>query len=285
MWGNFGFAQHRDFGNLSAEILWVPDVISLVLPTYNPGEKIDTTWHAVCAFLATRRDEWEVLFVLDGCTDDTATRLDRLRNDGDDDRIRVLGYPQNRGKGHAVRFGLTQGRGRIRAFTDVDLAYDFDDVVRVCAAVDDTQPFCIACRSHPESLLLIPDRLLGYAYRRKAQSLAFRTATRLLTGLHYQDTQAGLKAMTAELVDHIAPHTTIDGFGFDCDWLLAAKLAGVTATELPIRVRYEEGTTTSSLTGVKMLRELAAIRRAWKKKSIGPYIAASPQAAIVAAAA
>lgn len=258
-------------------------MISLVLPTYNPGEKIDSTWHAVRAFLDTRHDDWEVLFVLDGCSDDTANRLDRLRSEGDNERIRVLGYPQNKGKGYAVRFGLQQGRGDVRAFTDVDLAYDFDDVVRICEAVNEETPFTMACRSHPESLLMIPERLLGYAYRRKGQSHLFRTATRLITGLRYRDTQAGLKAMTARLADQLAPHMTTNGFGFDCEWLLGAKRAGVTATEMPIRVKYEEGTTTSTFTGFKMLGELMAIRKAWKKKQLPAYQATSESAIAKAA--
>ena len=250
-------------------------MISLVLPTYNPGEKIDSTWYAVRAFLDSRFDDWEVLFVLDGCTDDTALRLDCLSSKCDDDRIRVLSYPQNKGKGYAVRYGLLRARGDVRAFTDVDLAYDFDDVVRVCEAVSEETPFTIACRSHPESLLMIPERLLGYAYRRKGQSHLFRTATRMITGLRYRDTQAGLKAMTAQLVEELAPHMTTNGFGFDCEWLLAAKRAGVTALEMPIRVKYEEGTTTSTFTGFRMLGELMSIRKAWKKKQLPVYLAAA----------
>lgn len=259
-----------------------PVVFSLVLPTYNPGPKIDRTWRAAGEFVRGRPEPWEVLFVLDGCTDDTPARLDRLAADCPEPNLRVLGYPHNRGKGYAVRTGLQAARGSLRLFTDVDLAYDFDDVLRVADAVAAGGPLAIASRTHPDSLLMIPDRLLWYAFRRKFQSLAFRAATRLLLGLRHRDTQAGLKGMTAEVVEHLVPHLSCDGFGFDCELLLACRRAGVPVTELPVRVRYEEGTTTSTLTGFTMLRELWAIRRAWKRKAVAAF---APAAGLVAKAA
>jgi glycosyltransferase involved in cell wall biosynthesis len=253
-------------------------VISLVLPTFNPGEKIDSTWAAVHQFVRTRTEPWEVLFVLDGCTDGTADRLDRLAENDSDPRVKVLSYPANRGKGYAVRTGLLAATGRVRAFTDVDLAYDFDDILRVVERVSEAAPAVIASRPHPDSLLLIPDRMLWYAFRRKLQSLAFHAATRLSLGLPHPDTQAGLKAFTAEVAEHIIPHLECDGFGFDCELLLACKRAGVPVTELPVRVKYEEGTTTSTFTGLKMLRELWAIRRRWRKRSLPALAAPAPVA-------
>lgn len=250
-------------------------MISLVLPTYNPGEKLDATWTSVHRFVRSRPEPWEVLFVLDGCTDGTPERLDRLAEGDSDPRVKVLSYPTNRGKGYAVRAGLQAATGAVRAFTDVDLAYDFDDVLRVVERVNDTTPAVIASRPHPDSLLLIPDRMLWYAFRRKLQSLAFHAATRLSLGLPHPDTQAGLKAFTAEVVGHLLPHLECDGFGFDCELLLACDRAGVRVTELPVRVRYEEGTTTSTVTGLRMLRELWAIRKRWKNRTL-PALAATP---------
>ena len=115
-------------------------MISLVLPTFNPGEKIDSTWAAVLQFVRTRTEPWEVLFVLDGCTDGTADRLDRLAETDSDPRVKVLSYPANRGKGYAVRTGLLAATGRVRAFTDVDLAYDFDDILSVVGRVSEASP-------------------------------------------------------------------------------------------------------------------------------------------------
>src|SRR5207253_4673324 len=133
-------------------------------------------------FLQRAPGEWEVLFVCDGCTDGTPARLAQL-NRGGDGRVRVLSYAANKGKGYAIRQGLEAARGDWRLFTDVDLAYGFDDILRVAYALQAGAQVAIASRSHPESQMMLPTRLQGYAYRRHLQSMAFSALVRCLLPL------------------------------------------------------------------------------------------------------
>src|SRR5262249_55559538 len=105
-------------------------VFSLVLPTYNPGPRLERTWREISDLLRTAADPWEVLFICDGCTDGTPERLAGLCQ-ALPQQVRFLSYAPNRGKGYAVRRGLLEARGPWRLFTDVDLAYSLDDVQRV----------------------------------------------------------------------------------------------------------------------------------------------------------
>src|SRR5436309_2045358 len=93
-----------------------PSVTSLVFPAYNPGPAVERTFAAVGDFLRARPDPWEILFVLDGCTDGTDERLAELTAEAGDPRIRVLAHRPNRGKGYAVRAGLRAARGHFRIF-------------------------------------------------------------------------------------------------------------------------------------------------------------------------
>src|SRR5438132_10013914 len=88
---------------------------SLVFPTYNPGPVLEQTWLDVKRFLRQAPGDWEVLFVCDGCTDGSAAKLVEHAA-GEEDRIRVLSYAPNRGKGYAVRQGLQACRGQYRLF-------------------------------------------------------------------------------------------------------------------------------------------------------------------------
>src|ERR1700693_2047626 len=121
--------QFRTSDRIREEPVW-----SLVLPAYNPGPVVDRTWPEVARFLDCQTERWEVLFVCDGCTDGAAERLSRLTRSAAD-RVRVLSYAPNRGKGYAVRRGLEAARGHWRIFTDVDLAYGFEDILRVAATL------------------------------------------------------------------------------------------------------------------------------------------------------
>lgn len=239
-------------------------VTSLVFPSYNPGPAAERTLQAVRDFLRARPDPWEALFVCDGCTDGTPERLRTLI--GDDPRFRVIDYSPNRGKGYAVRAGLLAARGRVRVFTDVDLAYRFDDIARVADELRSGAAVAVASREHPESQIQLPPRFLGYAYRRRLQSKVFGAVARVLLPLTQQDTQAGLKGMTAAVAERLLPALRCDGFGFDCELLTACARHGVPVTEVPVCVRYEDAASTTGLrTTLRMLRELWQIRKAWPK--------------------
>jgi dolichyl-phosphate beta-glucosyltransferase len=251
-------------------------VTSLVLPVFNPGAAIEQTWLAVRQFLAARAkqsDSWEALFVLDGCTDETPERLARLanRNDG---CMRVLDDPINRGKGYAVRSGLLAARGSIRIFTDVDLAYSFEDILHVAASIRAGALVAVGSRSHPDSRIQIPPHVLGYTFRRAIQGRLFGRIARLLLPISLQDTQAGLKGMNASVAESILPHLTCSGFGFDCEFLTACARSGIQPIEIPVCVRYENATsTTGPRAGLQMIRELWQIRREWRTKSIPVVLA------------
>jgi len=91
---------------------------AIVVPCFDESERLDSA-----GFLRLADEAQVVLvFVDDGSADDTALVLDRLRV-GNPDRIRVLTFDHNRGKGEAVRAGL---RYALRSGADVVGYYDAD---------------------------------------------------------------------------------------------------------------------------------------------------------------
>lgn len=241
-----------------------PPLTSLVLPAYNPGSFLDRTCQEIRRFLHEGPGAWEILFVCDGCTDGTPRRLQEWAR-GMDNQVRILAYAPNRGKGYAVRRGLLEARGRWRLFTDVDLAYGFEDVLRVAETLRGGAEVAIASRLHPDSRLLVPAALQGYAYRRHLQSAAFSALVRLLLPLAQRDTQAGLKGMSAQVARMLVPQLSCTGFGFDCELLTACARHGLAVAEVPVCVRY---TNSASTTGVRamsrMVGDLWHIRRTWR---------------------
>jgi dolichyl-phosphate beta-glucosyltransferase len=237
---------------------------SLVFPAYNPGGRVERTWAEVRRFLGEAPGDWEVLFVCDGCSDGTPERLAALARD--EARVRVLSYAPNRGKGHAVRHGLRAARGAWRLFTDIDLAYGLDDVLRVAGALWAGAEVAVASRAHPESRLVVPAALQGYAYRRHLQGAVFSAVARLLLPLRQADTQAGLKGLSARAAWLVLPHLACDGFGFDCELLTACARYGLPVAEVPVQVRCEDRASTTGLRAMgRMMGELWRIRRAWRK--------------------
>jgi hypothetical protein len=241
--------------------------VSLVFPTYNPGPVLERTWREVTRFLRNHGD-WEVLFVCDGCSDGSTEHLYKLAASGPAP-VRVLAYACNRGKGFAVRRGLEAARGQWRLFTDVDLAYGFDDIERLANTLRNGAEVAIASRWHSESRVLVPAALQGYAYRRYLQSLIFSRLVQLLLPLAQKDTQAGLKGMSARVANAILPLLRCDGFEFDCELLTVCMSCGLAIAEVPVCVRYLDSASTTGIGTVgRMIRALWQIRRAWRNAPV-----------------
>jgi dolichyl-phosphate beta-glucosyltransferase len=211
-----------------------------------------------------------VLFVCDGCTDGTAERLLEW-TPTHREQVRVLSYQPNRGKGYAVRHGLAAARGKWRVFTDIDLAYGFDDIVRLVAQLQSGAAVVIASRGHPQSQILVPTCLQGYAYLRHLQSVLFSTLVRWLLPLDLRDTQAGLKGFSAEVVEQLIPRLRCCGFEFDCELLTGCIRLGIPVVEMPVLVRYDNGSSTTSWKRtLRMIRGLWQIRQNWKTVPLLP---------------
>jgi dolichyl-phosphate beta-glucosyltransferase len=252
----------------SADLGKPAPLFSLVLPAYNPGNGLAKSWAEVESFLDRTGQDWEIIFVCDGCTDGTAERLERL-SQHNPDRIRVLAYAPNRGKGYAVRKGLQAARGQWRIFTDIDLAYSFDDVERIGQALRSGADVAIASRLHRDSRLVLPPRLLAYAYRRHLQSQLFGTIVRWILPLRQADTQAGLKGLSAAAVEMLMPHIQSAGFEFDCELLTACARHGLPVVEVPVHVRYHDRSSTTNWgTAADMIRQLWRIRRSWSARPV-----------------
>jgi dolichyl-phosphate beta-glucosyltransferase len=241
-----------------------PQLISLVLPAYNPGAGAQTTWHRLREFLATAPGNWEVLFVCDGCTDGTPELLEEWTRPHRH-QVRVLSYQPNRGKGYAVCRGLEAARGRWRLFTDFDLAYGFDDILRLVRLLQGGAEAVVASRLHPDSQVLLPACLQGYAYWRFLQSALYSTLVRWLLPLDLRDTQAGLKGFAADVVERLVPHLRCQGFEFDCELLTGCVRLGIPIVEMPVLVRYNNRlSTTNWRTSLRMIHGLWQIRKHWK---------------------
>ncbi len=242
-----------------------PPLFSLIFPAYNPGAVAGKTWLEVQDFLRATEDAWEIIFVCDGCSDGSAERLTEWSRPFSSS-VRVLSYVPNRGKGYAVRQGLMAARGTWRIFTDIDLAYGIEDVGRVARELRAGAEVAIASRTHPLSRVLMPARLHGYAYRRHLQSMVFSRLVRMLLPLNQEDTQAGLKGMSAQVAERIVPLLRCNGFGFDCELLTACAHYGLPVLEVPVNVHYEDRASTTNLGAMgSMLGDIWRIRRRWHR--------------------
>jgi glycosyltransferase involved in cell wall biosynthesis len=111
--------------------------VSAIVPVYNPGANIDDCIRSLVEDQTLARDEYEVIFVDDGSTDETPQRLDDLA--ARHDHVRVEHIPNSGWPGKPRNVGTDMARGEYVYFVDHDdwLAPDGLQLVHDAAQRDD----------------------------------------------------------------------------------------------------------------------------------------------------
>ena len=97
----------------------MPDQISIIVPVFNEASTVAAVIDRL--FTIDLPAAREIIVVNDGSRDATRSVLDAI---GQRPNLTVVHSDQNRGKGHAVRLGLSRARGTIIAIQDADLELD-----------------------------------------------------------------------------------------------------------------------------------------------------------------
>ena len=234
--------------------------LSLVIPVYNGAESLPGTLTQLSDWLPRQHTGTELVLVNDGSNPRTATLLRDFA--GSTPAVKLLVNERNGGKGLAVARGMQAATGRLRIFTDADLAYSLDDVADTARQLEAGSDVVIACRVLPESRYDISPEFFQYLYTRHVMSRTFNWAVRLglLPGI--LDTQAGLKGFTARAAETVFPRLTVQGFGFDVELLYIARQHGLSITQKAVHFRYDCEPSTLRFTrdAITMLSDLVRIR-------------------------
>ncbi len=100
--------------------------LTVICPFYNEAALIEKNMNTMLNKLRTLDLEWELIVVNDGSTDDSLALAERVAKT--ESKLKLLSYPSNKGRGHALRTGLAAATGRIIVTTEADLSWG-DDVV------------------------------------------------------------------------------------------------------------------------------------------------------------
>ena len=226
--------------------------LSVIVPAFCEADRIGATVKSLRDELADHfGTDYEIVVVDDGSPDRTS---DAAREAGAE---QVITLPINRGKGAAVREGMRAAHGRVRVFTDADLAYDPSHIARMVEAVEHGADVAIGNRRHRKSQTSGDQGGL-----RKFGSVAFNALTRPLLVVGYADTQAGIKAFRADAAERIFRYARLEGFAFDVEVLHLSERYGLAVVEVPVEVRNEARSTVKMVPeAFRVVRDVLRMRR------------------------
>jgi glycosyltransferase involved in cell wall biosynthesis len=248
--------------------------LSIVIPAYNEAARLPETLARLDAHFAGR--DTEIIVVDDGSSDGTADLARRGVPGGAPPT--VIAFPENRGKGAAVRAGVMASTGEAVLYMDADLATDIANLDEFLKLLEDYD-VVVGSRAVPGATVH------NTTWLRTVMGRTFNGMVRFLTRLDVHDSQCGYKAFRGDAARVVFSLSTVDGFAFDPEVLMIGRALGLTVTEVPVDWTAVEGSSVrplrdSLVTGFTLLRVVRRVRpervreRArrlgWSPASAGP---------------
>lgn len=166
-----------------------PTDISIVIPVYNEEENIGELYAKLSDVLHTITENYEIIFVDDGSTDNTFKVFRTLyKHDG---FLKVIRFRRNFGKTAALSAGFKLAEGNIIITMDGDLQ---DDPLEIPHFIEKLEEY---------------DLIVGWKFNRKdpitkkIPSKIFNKLTAMLSGLNLHDFDCGFKAYRKEVVKNL----------------------------------------------------------------------------------
>jgi dolichyl-phosphate beta-glucosyltransferase len=209
--------------------------LSVVIPAFNEAGRIGAPLRCIDRHLVARGLGGELVVVDDGSTDGTSEVVRRLAVELATP-VRVISSSPNRGKGHAVRVGMTSARGRTILMTDADLSTPIEELDRLLPELRDGAQVVIGSRKMAGARLEVRQPLL-----RETMGRVFTFLARLFV-VRVSDVTCGFKLFTAEAAGEIFSRATLDDWSFDAEALYLARRLKLGIREVPVTWRDVAGT-------------------------------------------
>lgn len=213
----------------------------IVIPCFNEAERFKTA--DFLNFIGEVEDV-DLCFVNDGSKDNTLEKLTALRQ-RNAERIKIVSYPDNRGKAGAVREGFLQmensGEYQWLAFADADLATPLSEILRLINIARWDESIMIVMGSRLERM----GGVIKRKFYRHFTGRIFAGVISLLFRLKAYDTQCGAKVFHADIVNAVFGQPFLSHWLFDVEILLRLRKLrpdyNRIVQEIPLDIWEEQG--------------------------------------------
>ncbi len=234
--------------------------LSVVIPAYNEEQRLPKTLTSVLKYLNKQSYTWNVAVVDDGSKDKTADIV-RAANLVDS-RVRLMQYGENRGKGFAVRYGMTRAKGNYRLFMDADNSTTIDHFEKFLPILIQGFDIVIGSRDVRGATIAVHQ-----SWIKERLGALGNLWIQLWAVPGIWDTQAGFKVFSGQAASDIFPLLTIDRWGFDVEALAVARRLGYKISEQPIHWVNDPNSKVSTRAYLDVLKEVVQVRlNLWRGK-------------------
>ena len=235
--------------------------ISVCIPMYNESRVIAESAKTLSEYMEAHFENYELIF----CSDGSSDGCDKIVEELNLPKVKIIAYQPNQGKGYAVRTAMLAADGEIRMFTDADLAYGTEVIERVYKKFEE----------NPDAHMVIGSRNLdkdgyeGYTFLRKLMSKVYIKVLCIAGGFKLSDSQCGCKAFRGDAAEQIFPRCEVNRFAFDFEAILWALKLDMKIVEMPVKViNHGESKVNVIKDTLRMLKDLRRMKKRIKNTKI-----------------
>lgn len=228
-------------------------MLSIIVPLYNEERRaLDFLQQLTkfCVDLTKQQVQCEILLVDDGSKDNTPLIIKQAAEQYP--FIKIISYPQNKGKGWAVQNGVMSARGEKIIFIDADGSIAPQQIRQMMEKLDSYD-------------LVVGDRSSQYSkveqsFTRHVTGKLFNTYTRLLFLSNIKDHLCGFKGFKKQVAKNLFQDLMTQRWLFDVELFFKAKQAGYTCYQLPLVWSHKAESKMKLTDPLKMALELLLLR-------------------------
>lgn len=185
-------------------------MISIVIPVYNEEENVVLLYEQIAGVFNNLKEEFEIIFVDDGSTDQTVNKLKTLP------KVKIIILSMDFGQTSALDAGIHEAKGEIIITMDGDLQNDPNDIPLLVAKIRDGYDVVAGWRKDRQD-----------SSGRKILSKLANWLTAKVTGLYLHDSACAMKAFRREFVQRVRLYGEMHVFLPGLLYGIGAKVAEV----------------------------------------------------------
>lgn len=221
--------------------------LDIVLPIYNPHKDWEISVLKYYSILLSKLNNYydsRLILVNDGSTIDIRVAVDKIINHYPNSIY--VSYPENKGKGYALRSGIEKATASLIMFTDYDFPYKVESMLKMISIF----------REHSLDLAIAKRNQTYYKNIQTSRSTISRLlkkVNRVLLNLPVDDTQGGLKMFRNKLKS-VFLETKTNRYLIDIDFLKRVHSKHFKIT--PIEVELREDLALTQISNMHISKEL-----------------------------
>ncbi|MFH1054129.1 MAG: dolichyl-phosphate beta-glucosyltransferase [Candidatus Woesearchaeota archaeon] len=224
--------------------------VSIIVPVYNEENRAPDFLNSLIKFCRVNLEDYEILFVNDGSTDNTIEMLKKLALG--DSCIKIFTYKENKGKGAAVQIGVFKAEGEKIIFIDADGSIPADEIPKM---VQELEEYDVVAGSRTNK-----DSEVRQPFYRVFSGVSFNIIVNLLFSVNIKDNLCGFKGFKKDAATDLFKDLIDKRWVFDVEVFFKIRKRGYSLKDIPINWVYKTGSKMTLFDPMKMFFRLIVLR-------------------------